>query len=184
MKKQTSKAVLLRLLSSSSLVSAMMISGVNAFKSGNIQRRVTAFSTVTGKHYHSTLSTPSQPRRSAKLYSPSLHLLHKRTIESRYLSWPTTQLFMSSDDDRSTSDQDDTQQEPKASYNIAALKKETTRLISRAHKKVGKVFVTTTDYCDTSHFTHYSWRYSHQAISKGNAENNPKFHWSRPVRLL
>jgi predicted ribosome quality control (RQC) complex YloA/Tae2 family protein len=46
---------------------------------------------------------------------------------------------MSSDDDRSTSDQDDTQQEPKASYNIAALKKETTRLISRAHKKVGKV---------------------------------------------
>ncbi|KAL7444313.1 hypothetical protein ACHAXM_009411 [Skeletonema potamos] len=139
MKKQTSKAVLLRLLSSSSLVSAMMISGVNAFKSGNIHRRVTAFSTVTGKHYHSTLSTPSQPRRSAKLYSPSLHLLHKRTIESRYLSWPTTQLFMSSDDDRSTSDQDDTQQEPKASYNIAALKKETTRLISRAHKKVGKV---------------------------------------------
>jgi predicted ribosome quality control (RQC) complex YloA/Tae2 family protein len=117
----------------------MMISGVNAFKSGNIQRRVTAFSTVTGKHYHPTLSTPSQPRRSAKLYSPPLHLLHKRTIESRYLSWPTTQLFMSSDDDRSTSDQDDTQQEPKASYNIAALKKETTRLISRAHKKVGKV---------------------------------------------
>jgi len=46
---------------------------------------------------------------------------------------------MSSDDDGSTSDEDDSQQEPKASYNIAALKKETSRLISRAHKKVGKV---------------------------------------------
>ena len=46
---------------------------------------------------------------------------------------------MSSDDDGSTSDEDNSPQEPKESYNIAALKKETTRLISRTIKKVGKV---------------------------------------------
>jgi predicted ribosome quality control (RQC) complex YloA/Tae2 family protein len=142
MTKQTSKAVLLRLLSSSTLFLEMMILlGVNALKSGNAQRRVAAFSTVAGKHYHSRLSTPIQPQYSAKPYSPPLYRLRKNMLVSRYLSCPTTQLFMSdsNDDDGSTSDEDNSQQQPKASYNIAALKKETSRLIARAIKKVGKV---------------------------------------------
>eukprot|EP00577_Skeletonema_sp_RCC1716_P012383 CAMPEP_0113435280 /NCGR_PEP_ID=MMETSP0013_2-20120614/36190_1 /TAXON_ID=2843 ORGANISM="Skeletonema costatum, Strain 1716" /NCGR_SAMPLE_ID=MMETSP0013_2 /ASSEMBLY_ACC=CAM_ASM_000158 /LENGTH=382 /DNA_ID=CAMNT_0000325641 /DNA_START=31 /DNA_END=1176 /DNA_ORIENTATION=- /assembly_acc=CAM_ASM_000158 len=136
MKKQTSTAVSLRLLPSSTtlVVSAMiLLSCVQALKSGNAHKKIAAFSTVAGKQYHSRLSTPiQQPQCSAKLYSPPLYRFHKQMLESRYLSCPSTQLFMSSDDvDGSAS--------PKASFNIAALKKETSRLITRSIKKVGKV---------------------------------------------
>eukprot|EP00984_Skeletonema_dohrnii_P016673 scaffold7457_cov128-Skeletonema_dohrnii-CCMP3373.AAC.1 len=139
MKKQTSTAVSLRLLPSSTtlVVSAMiLLSCVQALKSGNAHKRIAAFSTVAGNQYHSRLSTPiQQPQCSVKTYSPPLYRFHKQMVESRYLSCPSTQLFMSSDDvDGSASDK-----EPKASFNIAALKKETSRLITRSIKKVGKV---------------------------------------------
>jgi len=139
MKKQTSTAVSLRLLPSSTtlVVSAMiLLSCVQALKSGNAQKRIAAFSTVAGKQYHSRLSTPiQQPQCSVKSYSPPLYRFYKQMLESRYLSCPSTQLFMSSDEvDGSASDK-----EPKASFNIAALKKETSRLITRSIKKVGKV---------------------------------------------
>ena len=112
----------------------IILSCVHALKSGNAQRRIAAFSTVAGKQYHSRLSTPiQQPQRTAKSHSTPLYRFHQRMLESRYLSCPTTQLFMSSDDDGSQ------QQELKESYNIAALKKETLRLITRTIKKVGKV---------------------------------------------
>lgn len=135
-RKQASSTVSLRLIlpSSPTLLAMVLLSCVHALKSGNAHRRIAAFSTVAGKQYHSRLSTPiQQPQCSARSHSTPLYRFHKHTLESRYLSSPTTQLFMSSDDDGSA------QQEPKEGYNIAALKKETSRLITRTIKKVGKV---------------------------------------------
>jgi len=48
----------------------------------------------------------------------------------------TSHLFMSSDDDGDSSENNE---EKRTSFNIPVLKKETTRLILRSHKKVGKV---------------------------------------------
>ena len=128
------------------IAAAMIIlSCVHALKNGSAQTRriAAAFSTVAGagKQYHPRVFTPPihQPYCAAKSYSPPLNLFHKHMLETRYQSCPASQLFMSSDDDGSTSDEDNSTQEPKESYNIAALKKETTRLISRTVKKVGKV---------------------------------------------
>lgn len=135
-RKQTSSAVSLRLIlpSSPTLLAMVLLSCVHALKSGNVHRRIAAFSTVAGKQYHSRLSTPvQQPQCAVISQSAPLYRSRKHMLESRYLSSPTTQLFTSSDDDGSA------QQEPKESYNIAALKKETTRLITRTIKKVGKV---------------------------------------------
>ena len=123
------------------IAAMILLSYVHALKNGGAHRRMLAFSTVAGKQYHPRLSTPiHQPQCAAKSYSPPpLNLFHKHMLETRYLSCPVSQLFMSSDDDGSTSDEDNSTKELKESYNIAALKKETTRLISRTIKKVGKV---------------------------------------------
>ena len=122
------------------IAAMILLSCVRALNNGGGYRRIAAFSKVAGKHPR--LSTPiHQPQCAAKSYSPSpLNLFHKHMLETRYLSCPASQLFMSSDDDGSTSDEDNsTQEPPKESYNIAALKKETSRLIGRTIKKVGKV---------------------------------------------
>eukprot|EP00986_Skeletonema_menzelii_P011175 scaffold5677_cov153-Skeletonema_menzelii.AAC.3 len=123
------------------IAAMILLSCVHALKNGGAHRRMLAFSTVAGKQYHPRLSTPiHQPQCAAKSYSPPpLNLFHKHMLETRYLSCPVSQLFMSSDDDGSTSDEDNSTKELKESYNIVALKKETTRLISRTIKKVGKV---------------------------------------------
>mmetsp|Transcript_8 Transcript_8/g.20 ORF Transcript_8/g.20 Transcript_8/m.20 type:complete len:407 (-) Transcript_8:716-1936(-) len=123
------------------IAAMILLSYVHALKNGGAHRRMLAFSTVAGKQYHPRLSTPiHQPQCAAKSYSPPpLNLFHKHMLETRYLSCPVSRLFMSSDDDGSTSDEDNSTKELKESYNIVALKKETTRLISRTIKKVGKV---------------------------------------------
>ena len=134
MENQRSKVALLR-LSSSILVVSAMISVGHALKSVNGQRRIAAaFSTVAGKSCHARLSKPMQQTKwCATQELTPLNRFQRYMLESRYSSSSSTQLFMSAGIDGSQEEQ------IKETYNIVALKKETTRLITRAIKKVGKV---------------------------------------------
>lgn len=124
--------------SSSTLFSTMILACVvHALKSGNnASTKIAAFSSVAVKHrYHSRLSVPfKQPQCSVNSFSSTFYHSRRHMLSSRHMSWPSTQLFMSDED--STSVEDET---TKTSFNIAVLKKETSRLIMRSHKKVGKV---------------------------------------------
>lgn len=128
--------------SSSTLFSTMILACVvHALKSGNnASTKIAAFSSVAVKHrYHSRLLVPfKQPQCSVDSFSSTFYHSRRHMLSSRHMSWPSTQLFMSSDsdDEDSTSVEDET---TKTSFNIAVLKKETSRLIMRSHKKVGKV---------------------------------------------
>ena len=111
---------------------------------GTIQRRIAAFS--ANALCRSPRSPPSARRRHAQTaaisHLPLLatmqqqHLVHSKqqSAASRCLSTNyITQLFVTDDDSSESSDG-----EERTSFNIPALKKETTRLTLRTHKKIGK----------------------------------------------
>jgi len=119
----------------------MILSAAHPLKYGNVARRMVAFSTAPTKDFyvsrHLTPTIQQRCRHDKLSYSPHLYPIRRNMLESRYR--PITQLFMSSDDDDYDGATSDEHDKPKTCFNIAVLKKETSRLIQRTHKKVGKV---------------------------------------------
>mmetsp|Transcript_24944 Transcript_24944/g.45973 ORF Transcript_24944/g.45973 Transcript_24944/m.45973 type:complete len:408 (-) Transcript_24944:7-1230(-) len=108
-----------------------------------LQRRAAAFSSLAWNH---TPKKSHHARQGAFSHIPLLATpLHQQCLVhgkqhglSRRLSTAsTTHLFMGSDGDGD--DSSEMNEEIKTSFNIQVLKKETTRLTLRAHKKIGKV---------------------------------------------
>ena len=111
-----------------------------------LQKRAAAFSSLVWNHSPKKSSSARQhhARQGAFSHIPLLATpLHQQCLVhgkqhglSRRLSTASnTRLFMGSDDD----DSSEINEETGSSFNIQALKKETTRLTLRAHKKIGKV---------------------------------------------
>ena len=116
---------------------------INMTAYGTLQRRITAFS--ANALCRSPRSPPSAKRRhtqAAIFHLPLLATMQQqchskqqfaasRCLSTNYI----TQLFVTSEDDDSSESSDG---EERTSFNIPALKKETTRLTLRTHKKIGK----------------------------------------------
>mmetsp|Transcript_21851 Transcript_21851/g.46147 ORF Transcript_21851/g.46147 Transcript_21851/m.46147 type:complete len:412 (+) Transcript_21851:83-1318(+) len=103
-----------------------------------LQRRVAAFSSAVwnkspARHRQHHVPRPASPLL-ANLHRQCLVQSQQPAFSRRQAMSYITNLFMASDDDN-----ENNEELARTSFNIQALKKETTRLTLRAHKKVGKV---------------------------------------------
>ena len=106
-----------------------------------LQRRVAAFSSVAWTRHRSPKSPSTRQhqmlfRASTALRAPVQHRPLSRGAKPT-LSRRLSELLMASEDDDGSDESSGG--EPRTSFNMAALKKETTRLTLRTHKKIGKV---------------------------------------------